>query len=179
MFDRNGWFWVWDFLWISFCFVLFAGKILLILLAFHLLCCFLYLFLLHHLLCARRHVINASPISQFPSGLFRSFFSVVDLFVWKKLHCFRVGGVCVFFCCCCWCCFKRRLISQAFRVMVVIFRFAVLFFLYFSAIFSWFMMFSRSLSLLVFLWCCFRCMIFVCFHLFFLLLLLLLLLLAR
>lgn len=51
--------------------------------------------------------------------------------------------------------------------MVVIFRFAVLFFLYFSAIFSWFLMFSRSLSLLVFLWCCFRCMIFVCFHLFF------------
>lgn len=56
--------------------------------------------------------------------------------------------------------------------MVVIFRFAVLFF-YNSAIFSWFLMFSRSRSLLVFLWCCFRRMIFIVF-IFFLLLLLLL-----
>lgn len=79
---------------VLFCF-LFAGKILLILLAFHLLCCFLHLFLLLHLLCVRRHVVNASPISQLPSGAF--FLS--SIFCVKK-SCIVFagrGGVCVFF----------------------------------------------------------------------------------
>lgn len=86
---------------VLFCF-LFAGKILLILLAFHLLCCFLHLFHLLHLLCARRHVVNASPISQLPSGCFGAFFFLSSICLCEKsciVFAGRVlfGGVCVFF----------------------------------------------------------------------------------
>lgn len=69
---------------------LFAGKILLILLAFHLLCCFLHLFHLLHLLCARRHVVNASPISQLPSGCFGAFFFCRRFVCVKKVALFSL-----------------------------------------------------------------------------------------
>lgn len=129
---------------------LFAGKILLILLAFHLLCSFLHLFLLLlHLLCARRHVVNASPISQLPSG---AFFSVVDFLCEKKLHCFRWSrSFACFFAAAAVVAVLKKINFTSISRDGRDFSICCAFFLYFSAIFSWFLMFSRSLSLLVFL----------------------------